>query len=292
MNAIQLKHKGSRMNNISIAKQHQYFSFKDFSQLDESNNIDYLVSSMQNMLKIDGIREVKHKAIKLLRLNPGESVIEFGCGLGHDAEILSEYVKPHGNVVGIDSSLSMLNAAKKYSTRSNIQFHHGKINELSFLPDSFDAAYADRVLVSQPNFSKTFSNMVRFLKPKGRICITDLDYGSIILYPFNEKVSQAIKTRFHEITENPLIGRELSNLFYQENLINIHVCPTAYSITSLDLFNSCIADLDRIITDLILLGKITQEEGNNYKNALVNADRNNMFSYTVTLFTVCGEKTG
>src|SRR5689334_21748390 len=156
MNVIPLKYKGFLMNNINITNQHPYFSFKDFSQLDESHHIDYLINSMQNMLKIDGIREIKNKAIKLLRLNSGESAIEFGCGLGHDAEILSEYVKPHGNVVAVDSSLSMLNAAKKYSTCSNIQFHHGKINELPFLPHSFDAAYADRVLVSQPNFSKTF----------------------------------------------------------------------------------------------------------------------------------------
>jgi ubiquinone/menaquinone biosynthesis C-methylase UbiE len=44
----------------------------------------------------------KRKSIDMLRLQPGGSVLDVGCGLGGDAEIILGAVGAAGRVVGID----------------------------------------------------------------------------------------------------------------------------------------------------------------------------------------------
>src|SRR5215472_6955259 len=45
---------------------------------------------------------MKRKSIDMLRLQTGSSVLDVGCGLGRDAEIISAVVGREGRVVGID----------------------------------------------------------------------------------------------------------------------------------------------------------------------------------------------
>lgn len=272
----------------SMLECYPFFSFKDFSQLDQSKDISYLIQSMQSMLEIEGVRYAKEKAIALLKLLPGESIIELGCGLGNDAKHLAKKVSPNGKVTAVDSSLAMIEAAKSLQIGYNIDFIHNEIKHLSFLNSSFDAVYADRVLVSQKNFSNLFSNITQLLKSNGRICITDLDYSSIMIEPYDNKITDAIKARFHEITENPNIGRKLERLFKSQNLQNIQVVTSPYTIKNLNLFNSAIVDLFRIINDLVVLRRITSSEADLYKKKIIMADSQNQFSYTITLYTVYG----
>lgn len=271
-----------------ILEDYQLFSFKDFSQLDQSKDISYLIQSMQSMLEIEGVRHAKEKAIALLKPLPGESIIELGCGLGYDAKHLAEKVSPNGKITAVDSSIQMIKAAKNLQIGANIEFMHNEIKKLSFLNSSFDAAYADRVLVSQKQFSNVFLNITQLLKPNGRICITDLDYSTIIIKPYDHKITNAIKTRLHEITENPNIGQKLEELFKSQNLQNIQVMISPYTINKLNLFNSAIVDLFRIINDLLFLRHITSKEADLYKKQIVMADSHNQFSYTVNLYTVYG----
>src|SRR3954454_18080481 len=55
--------------------------------------------------------EMKRRSIHLLRLQPGVSVLDVGCGLGHDAEAILSMVGPAGRVVGIDAGQELIEKA-------------------------------------------------------------------------------------------------------------------------------------------------------------------------------------
>ena len=48
-----------------------------------------------------------------LGLDPGDTVVEMGCGTGANLPYLREHVGPHGTVVGIDLTRGMLRRARK-----------------------------------------------------------------------------------------------------------------------------------------------------------------------------------
>jgi ubiquinone/menaquinone biosynthesis C-methylase UbiE len=60
-----------------------------------------------------GFREwaYREKAVKALALEPGDTVIEIGCGTGLNFALLESAVRSTGKIVGLDSTDSMLSLA-------------------------------------------------------------------------------------------------------------------------------------------------------------------------------------
>ena len=54
---------------------------------------------------------MKRKSIDMLRLRPGATVLDVGCGLGRDAEAILSDVGSTGRVVGIDTSRDLISKA-------------------------------------------------------------------------------------------------------------------------------------------------------------------------------------
>jgi ubiquinone/menaquinone biosynthesis C-methylase UbiE len=265
------------------------FNFKDFSNLDNSEDAVYLVKSMDKMYSLDTIRAIKKRAISLLELKSGSNVIELGCGLGQDSEAMAEIVGESGQVISIDFSKLMLSEAKRRSTHKNVDYKLGKVNDLPYSDSTFDAAYADRLLVSQKDYLKVVSEMFRVIKPGGRICITDIDFGTAFLYPRRGALTDILIGRLCEITENPRMGRELPIIIKNQGLQNIKIFPEAYIVRSLELVKTMI-DFPRMINDLYELGRYSKEETDLVLNDLLNAEKTGDFMYGIILLTVSGTK--
>jgi trans-aconitate 2-methyltransferase len=88
-------------------------------------------------------REWGDKLIAELSLSGGERVLDLGCGDGAVTARLAELV-PNGQVVGIDSSQSMITAARQRE-RSNLRFVQMDINALS-LDDRFELIFSNATL--------------------------------------------------------------------------------------------------------------------------------------------------
>ena len=57
-----------------------------FTNVDESQESgDFSISLLHSRTGIDGEREVKELVLALLRLKPGLTVLDLGCGTGEDA---------------------------------------------------------------------------------------------------------------------------------------------------------------------------------------------------------------
>lgn len=67
-----------------------------------------------NRLYLIGQRTMayKHLAIEQLALRPGDTVVDAGCGTGHNLPLLAEAVGPEGRVIGVDLTDAMLERAE------------------------------------------------------------------------------------------------------------------------------------------------------------------------------------
>jgi sterol 24-C-methyltransferase len=108
-----------------------------------------------------------------LRLRPGQTVLDLGCGCGAIAEHISELTGavPHG--INLDSS--QIDKAHRNPRLPAANFLVGDFNvELPYEDESFDAVYAIQPLTYLQDHAFTFSEVMRVLKPGGRFVMNDV----------------------------------------------------------------------------------------------------------------------
>jgi SAM-dependent methyltransferase len=110
-------------------------------------------------------------------LQPGERVIELGCGAGMDTLIASRMVGPNGRVTSIDMTPEMLDEARTAASATgagNIDFHLGYIEEIPLPDASADVIISNGVINLAPDKKRVFREMHRVLKNDGRLQIGDI----------------------------------------------------------------------------------------------------------------------
>lgn len=88
-------------------------------------------------------KEWGNRLISGLELNGDETILDLGCGDGVLTDQLSE-LTPHGSVLGIDSSLGMIETAKKLS-RESLEFIQMDVNFMNF-NEEFDLIFSNAAL--------------------------------------------------------------------------------------------------------------------------------------------------
>lgn len=67
-----------------------------------------------------GARRMRGRAIELLDLHPGQTVVDLGCGTGANLSALADAVGDTGRVIGIDLSSKMLAQARRRANRHHL----------------------------------------------------------------------------------------------------------------------------------------------------------------------------
>lgn len=116
---------------------------------------------------------VREKALNIAEVTGGKTAADIGCGTG----FLSEALIERGlKVIAIDRSEEMLIQMKeKYNGSGDIDYRQGDAESLPVEDNSVDYAMANMYLhhVDSPHIA--IKEMVRILKPGGKLVITDLD---------------------------------------------------------------------------------------------------------------------
>ncbi len=113
------------------------------------------------------------RAIELLQLRPGSSVLDVACGTGLNFPELQRHLQGHGRLVGVDLSPKTLEIAQRTVAKA------GWTNVELFAADSaeyeptqqFDACLCTFALEIIPQYVETLDKMTRALRPGGRLAI-------------------------------------------------------------------------------------------------------------------------
>ena len=110
-------------------------------------------------------------------LQPGETVIDLGSGGGIDAILAARKVGPTGEVVGIDLLPEMVQRATDNAAAAgltNTRFVEGEMEAIPLPDDSVDAVISNGVISLSARKVRVFSEIMRVLRPGGRVCLSDM----------------------------------------------------------------------------------------------------------------------
>jgi ubiquinone/menaquinone biosynthesis C-methylase UbiE len=125
---------------------------------------------------------LREKTLDLVKLKPGESVLDVGCGTGTLAIAAKRRVGAAGSVQGIDASPEMIARAKKKARNSDVDvfFQNALAEALPFPAGQFDAVLSTVMLHHLPRKPRQqcASEIRRVLQPGGRVLAVDFAGGT------------------------------------------------------------------------------------------------------------------
>lgn len=114
-------------------------------------------------------------------IRTGETVVDIGCGAGMDLLLAARRVGPEGKAIGVDMTDGMIEQARRSAISSglkHVEIRKGDATALPVSDGSVDVVISNGVLNLVPEKELGFAEIVRILKPGGRLHLADiaLDY--------------------------------------------------------------------------------------------------------------------
>ena len=114
---------------------------------------------------------------RMRKLEPGERVVDVGCGAGMDSLIAARMTGPKGQVISVDMTPAMLHKAAAGARKAGIQnvtFREGFAEALPVADGWADVVISNGVLNLMPDKEAGLREMARVLRPGGRLQIGDI----------------------------------------------------------------------------------------------------------------------
>lgn len=170
-------------------------------------------------------RLINEGSMRELAIEPGTKIIDVGCGLGQLARSMARAAGPAERLVGIDSAHEQLTEARRMAAESGegdlVDFRAGSATDLPLEAEewgTFDLAHARFVLEHVTDPLVVVRQMVRAVRPGGRIALADDDHSIFRLSPelpgFSELLHAYIRAYDRNGTD-PNIGRRLVSILHQ-----------------------------------------------------------------------------
>lgn len=114
---------------------------------------------------------------RMRKIEPGERVVDVGCGAGMDSLIAARMTGPKGQVIGVDMTPAMLHKAAAGAQKAgirNVTFRKGFAEALPVADGWADVVISNGVLNLMPDKEAGLREMARVLRPGGRLQIGDI----------------------------------------------------------------------------------------------------------------------
>jgi SAM-dependent methyltransferase len=110
-------------------------------------------------------------------IQPGETVVDIGCGACMDLLLAARRVGPDGHAIGVDMTENMVESARSSAAAcglKQVEVLNGDATRLPIPDAAADVVISNGALNLVPEKELAFAEIVRILKPGGRLQLGDI----------------------------------------------------------------------------------------------------------------------
>jgi len=249
--------------------------------------VDYLALVAQH------VGEFRRQGYELLRLAPGDAVLDVGCGAGEVCVDLAAIVGPKGRIAGVDLSEAMVEAARRTVSASacSVELGTASVYALPYADGAFDAVRAERVFQHLDNPEAALREMLRVTKPGGRLMLSDPDHGQAGLAldePAQRRVYEALQRAMTKMIVNPHSGTRLRGMLVRAGLRDVVQLVNSFAFDHPQFMQMFF--VSERLASATAAGEITEGEGAEFIAALGERHREGTFFGSAIGYTVAGTK--
>lgn len=188
-----------------------------------SHYIDFL----DERTSIPGEQVSKRIITQLLDLGEGLAVLDVGSGTGVDTIEVAKAVGRSGRVVGLDHGAEMVSEARNRAADAGlpVEFVQGDAHSLDFPDACFDRVRTERMLVHLADPETAVREMVRVIKPGGKIVASDIDGGTLFFNSMNKVLAETLALRLADGLAQGWMGRRQQRYLIDAGVENVRVVP-------------------------------------------------------------------
>jgi SAM-dependent methyltransferase len=276
-----------------------YSATAGYERVDDQDDPDALVELMDETAGWPAVIALRAFEAEHLALSPGQSLLDVGCGRAEVACALAPSVQPGGRVVGVDASEAMLADARRRAERAGTDLELGVGDATALdLPDAtFDAVRCERTLQWIPDPSAAVAELVRVLRPGGRISLIDTDWRTLAVdLPDATAELDVMRAILDARGPQASAGGQLVNLCRDAGLVDIEVLPVVHPFLGWDLDERPappgIIPVEELLPELVDLGILDETTVTTFTEQYLGAARAGRFFMSLTMFGVAAAKPG
>lgn len=218
-----------------------------FTEVDDTEDATWFIRFMDVANAVPEYGEIRASLAAALAPLAGRRVLDVGCGTGDDARELAEL---GATVVGTDISDAMLTEARRRG--GPVEFVREDVHALTFPDASFDGVRVKLVRLHSPDQDQADDELVRILRPGGRLAVFDYDIETLALDHPDRATTREIVRYWVDHHREGWSGRQLRRRFAQRGLTNLTITPHTVQLP----FGFFRDAMTRTLTDAVAAGAL------------------------------------
>jgi ubiquinone/menaquinone biosynthesis C-methylase UbiE len=237
-----------------------------------------------------GAKRRRRKIAAALAPEPGESVLDVGCGPGHQAYELSSIVGPTGQITGVDPAESAIAiASSRCSGLSNARFRLGEAANLPFDDQEFDSVMSSQVFEYLNDVDSGLREMYRVLRPGGRVLIHDTDWGALLWHSSDSQRMAQVTKIWDKHLADPSLPRTLKTRLRECGFVDIAIEPIVQLETEYDP-SSVSGVLTTFIAGYVVSQGFPESEAKDWEKDLQNQGEVDDYFFSSNEYIFVGRK--
>jgi ubiquinone/menaquinone biosynthesis C-methylase UbiE len=185
---------------------------------------DRIVSQLEQAYRSRDMVRRRGLVRAALGAEPGDRILDVGCGPGFFELELVEEVGAEGSVTGVDvSPASIAHAKRRSEGRANLSFHEADATALPDGDGEFDRAFSVQVLEYVPDVGAALRELRRALRPGGRLVVWDVDWATVSMRTADEPRMERVLAAWDAHLTHPSLPRVLTPLLREAGFEEIRM---------------------------------------------------------------------
>ncbi|CAN4088744.1 unnamed protein product [Withania somnifera] len=190
----------------------EFQRFLDTVQYKCSGILLYEQVSGQGFVSTGGLETTK-EFVAMLDLQPGQKVLDVGCGIGGGDFYMAEKYDVH--VVGIDLSINMISFAleRAIGLKCAVEFEVADCTKKTYPDGTFDVIYSRDTILHIQDKPALFRSFYKWLRPGGKVLISSYCKKA---GPASEEFAGYIKQRGYDLLDVEAHGQMLRDAGFHD----------------------------------------------------------------------------